>query len=167
MPLDILAIASDGVPLTSAPINAEHVLAGDPIARNAELYRSADQLQVTLLWHCTAGSFRWYYGDDETILVLRGGMTLHFDNGSSRSCSVGDTVFFPAGTTCVWVIEHEVQKLAFFRKPVPNVIASAMLMGYKIVRKSGIRPLLRRMRSRRAVGRTVKPVSVVRGAAGG
>ncbi len=146
MKLDIQAVTSDDVVLTSAPINADHVLSGNPIARNAVLFKSADQFQETLLWHCTAGSFRWYYSYDETILLLKGGMTLHFDNGTSRSCTVGETVFFPAGTTCIWVIEHEVRKLAFFRKTVPSVIASPMLLANKVVRRSGIKTLLRRAR---------------------
>ncbi len=144
---DILTIAIDSVTYTAAPLCPEHVISGDPVARNAVLFTSADELQVTLLWHCTAGSFRWYYSDDETILLIDGGMTLHFDNGSSRLCKVGDTVFFPAGTTCVWVIEHEVRKLAFFRRPVPKLIASPRMLGYKIVRESSIRLLLRRLRS--------------------
>lgn len=126
-----------------APIPADWVVAGTPTATNSVQFLSADKLQFTLFWHCTAGSFRWHYDEDETIQILEGGMTLCFDNGSTRHCGPGDLVFFPAGTTCVWIIEKEVRKLAFFREPAPSIFAVPIRLMRKLVDKSGLRRLTR------------------------
>ena len=126
-----------------APIPADWVVAGHPVARNSVQFLSADKLQFTLYWHCTAGSFRWHYDEDETIMVLEGGMTLVFDCGAIRHCAPGDLVFFPAGTTCVWIIEHEVKKIAFFREPAPSLFAVPIRLMRKLVDASGLRRLLR------------------------
>jgi uncharacterized cupin superfamily protein len=122
-----------------APFSADDVVCGNPVARNSLIFRSADGLQVTVMWHCTAGSFRWFYDEDETILLLDGGMTLRFDDGTSRTCVAGETVFFPAGTTCVWVIDHEVRKLAFFRQPAPRLMALPLRLARRLVGLSGLR----------------------------
>jgi uncharacterized cupin superfamily protein len=144
MKAKIAVAASDNVTFKPAPISPDHVLAGRPEARNAVVFTSADKLQITLMWHCTAGSFRWFYDEDETCLVMEGGMTLHFDNGSQRSCGPGDLLFFPAGTTCVWVIDKEVRKAAFFREPAPQMVALPMRALRKLIDRSGVRAWLRR-----------------------
>src|SRR5580692_10447092 len=90
--------ASAGLRPGPAPINPADVLKGNPVASGAGLFRSADRLESAVLWHCTAGTFRWRYGEDETVLVVEGGMTLHFDDGTNRRCGQGDVVYFPAGS---------------------------------------------------------------------
>ena len=141
--------SSDSIAFKDAPIPASQILAGNPKARNSVIFQSADKLQFTLFWHCTAGTFRWFYDEDETIQLLDGGMTLHFDNGASRTCQPGDVVFFPAGTTCVWVIAHEVKKLAFFREAVPHPLALPIRLMRKLIDRSPLRGLMRqRMASR-------------------
>jgi uncharacterized cupin superfamily protein len=134
-----IAARGDDVVFKPAPISPDHVLAGDPVARNSVQYVSADKLQITLIWHCTAGSFRWFYDEDETCLILDGGMTLYFDDGTQATCGPGDLVVFPAGTTCVWVIEKEVRKAAFFREPSPQVFALPTRVMRKLVDASGLR----------------------------
>jgi len=147
-----IQIASrDHIVFKPAPIPADWVLSGNPTARNSVQFLSADKLQFTLFWHCTAGSFRWHYDEDETIQVLEGGMTLVFDNGSMRHCGPGDLVFFQAGTTCVWVIADQVKKLAFFREPAPSVFAVPIRLLRKLVDRSGLRRLLRGQPNRPAV----------------
>lgn len=141
---EIQVAQSQDVALEAAPIPTAHVLSGTPTARNAVVFKSDDKLQITLLWHCTAGSFRWFYDEDETILVLEGGMTLHFDDGTTRTCAAGDTVFFPAGTSCIWVIETEVRKLAFFRKPAPQVVALPLRIMHKLLGARVLQTLRRR-----------------------
>jgi uncharacterized cupin superfamily protein len=123
MKADIEVTSSRDAVLRPAPIPPQNVLAGNPVARNALLYKSIDGLQFTLMWHCTAGSFRWYYDEDETVMLLEGGMTLHYDDGRIQVCRPGDVVYFRAGGTCVWVIEKEVRKIAFFREPSPALLA--------------------------------------------
>lgn len=156
MTQDIQIVSSDQATYKSAPIPADWVVAGTPTASNAVQFLSADKLQFTLYWHCTAGSFRWHYDEDETIQVLEGGMTLCFDNGSTRYCGPGDLVFFPAGTTCVWIIEKEVRKLAFFREPAPSLFAVPIRLMRKLVDSSGLRRILRRQ-----AGRTVPVLTQV------
>jgi uncharacterized protein len=141
---EIQVAQSHDVALEPAPIPPAHVLSGTPTARNAVVFKSDDKLQITLLWHCTAGSFRWFYDEDETILLLEGGMTLHFDDGTTRTCAAGDTVFFPVGTSCVWVIETEVRKLAFFRKPAPQVVALPLRVLHRLLGASVLQTLRRR-----------------------
>ena len=164
----IQVAASEQVAYKPAPIPAGDVVCGNPVARNCVVFRSADRLQFTLMWHCTAGSFRWFYDEDETILLLDGGMTLCFDNGTTRVCTAGEMVFFPAGTTCVWVIDHEVRKLAFFREPAPLVFAVPIRLARKLVELSGVRA--RRSRKHAAAGADaalgiIALASIVRGEA--
>jgi len=143
MTKDITVISSDHIAFKPAPIPADWVLSGNPVAHNSVQFLSKDKLQMTLFWHCTAGSFRWHYDEDETIQVLEGGMTLCFDDGVTRRCGPGDLVFFPAGTSCVWIIEHEVKKLAFFREPAPTPLALQIRLLRKLIEASGLRRLLR------------------------
>ncbi len=138
--------AADPVSFKPAPISSDYVLAGNPVARNSMVFLSEDKLQLTLYWHCTAGSFRWFYDEDETCLILDGGMTLHFDDGGQRTLGPGDLVFFPAGTTCVWVIEKEVRKAAFFRAPAPLPFALPIRIVRKLIEDLGVRHWLRRRR---------------------
>jgi uncharacterized protein len=148
---DIQISASDGVSFNPAPIRPGDILAGQPVARNSLLFKSADRLQYTLLWHCTAGSFRWHYDEDETIMVLEGGMVLHFDDGSMRSCGRGDVVFFPAGTSCVWVIEQEVKKLALFRTPVPFLFTLPLRLARRVPQGRFGRSVRERLRRRHKI----------------
>ncbi|HEY3814399.1 MAG TPA: cupin domain-containing protein [Caulobacteraceae bacterium] len=134
-----IAKAGDEAIYKPAPISSAHVLGGDPVARNSVLFLSHDKLQITLLWHCTAGSFRWFYDEDEICQIIEGGMTLYFDDGAIRVCQAGDTVYFQAGTTCVWVIDKEVRKVAYFREPSPWFFAMPVRALRKLVDKSGLR----------------------------
>jgi uncharacterized protein len=138
----------DSVTLEPAPIPDAHVIAGRPDARNAILFRSADGLQTTFLWHCTAGTFRWFYEQDETLVLLSGGMTLHFDDGTTRICHTGDAVAFPAGTSCVWEIDDHARKLASLRRPVPWPVALPIRVVYRLLQASGLRRLSWRWRRR-------------------
>jgi hypothetical protein len=122
------------------------------------------------MWHCTAGSFRWFYDEDETILLLDGGMILCFDDGSTRVCLAGETVFFPAGTTCIWVIDHEVRKLAFFRQPTPRLLALPIRLARKLTDLSGLRGRRSRRFAKAGAGTATNVVAlsaVARGEASG
>jgi uncharacterized protein len=150
----LVAKAGDNAIYKPAPISARHVLAGDPVARNSVLFLSEDKLQITLLWHCTAGSFRWFYDEDEICQITEGGMTLYFDDGGTRVCGPGDTVYFQAGTTCVWVIDKEVRKIAYFREPSPFFFALPIRVIRKLIDKSGLR---RFQKTRKAAAVTTPP----------
>jgi uncharacterized cupin superfamily protein len=111
--------------LVPNPINAAWVLEGQPQARIELLSSSADGTASTYFWDCTAGRFNWFYGFDETFHILEGEVTLKDPTGKSRRVAVGDTVFFPAGSSAEWTVDSYVRKLAFCRTPLPNYFTVA------------------------------------------
>src|SRR5664279_4983395 len=56
--------------LSSAAINPNWILEGNPVARNKLLFESADGTATTWLWDCTAGRFNWFYDIDETVHLI-------------------------------------------------------------------------------------------------
>ena len=132
-----MMIAATNVALRPAPINPDWVIDGEPMARNAELFRSKDGLACTLVWDCTPGRFRWIYDIEETIHVLEGSIVLDDGDAPPRRYGPGDVVFFPAGACVQWTVETHVRKLAFFRRPLPKPLALASATVRRI--KSGLR----------------------------
>ncbi|HEX3912514.1 MAG TPA: cupin domain-containing protein [Steroidobacteraceae bacterium] len=116
------------------PINREWILDGDPVARVELLSSSADGTASTYFWDCTAGRFNWFYSFDETFHVLEGGVLLKYPSGASRHVSAGDTVFFPAGTSAEWTVDHYIRKLAFCRTPVPRFLTLARQIARRLKR---------------------------------
>ncbi len=116
-----IVVSSQDIQLDSAPIRADWVIEGRPVARNAVLARSADR--VTLLWDCTAGAFHWVYDQDETIHIIEGGVTLTLPDGRVEVLGAGDVVFFPAGSCATWKVDAYVRKLAVFRESMPEPMA--------------------------------------------
>jgi uncharacterized cupin superfamily protein len=107
------------------PIQAAWILDGSPVARAELLSSSADGTASTYFWDCTAGRFNWFYSFDETFHILEGDVTLKYPSGVSRRVSTGDTVFFPAGSSAEWTVDHYVRKLAFCRTPLPSYLIFA------------------------------------------
>ena len=123
MPAPNLAFAKTDVPLKSAPIRAEWIIDGDPVARNCVIGQSQDRMATTLVWDCTAGRFKWIYDVDETIHILEGTISLTGVDGATKTLHAGDVVFFPAGSSATWQVHDHVRKLAFFRQPVPGPVS--------------------------------------------
>src|SRR6202789_3986997 len=107
------------------PIQAAWILDGRPVARAELLSSSADGTASTYFWDCTAGRFNWFYSFDETFHILEGEVSLKGPNGASRRVAVGDTVFFPKGSSAEWTVDKYVRKLAFCRTPVPAYLTYA------------------------------------------
>jgi uncharacterized cupin superfamily protein len=107
------------------PIQAAWILDGSPVARAELLSSSADGTASTYFWDCTAGRFNWFYSFDETFHILEGDVTLKYPSGVSRRVGIGDTVFFPAGSSAEWTVDHYVRKLAFCRTPLPRYLTFA------------------------------------------
>jgi uncharacterized cupin superfamily protein len=107
------------------PIQAAWILDGSPVARAELLSSSADGTASTYFWDCTAGRFNWFYSFDETFHILEGDVTLKYPSGVSRRVGTGDTVFFPAGSSAEWTVDHYVRKLAFCRTPLPRYLTFA------------------------------------------
>ena len=128
----VVKVFAEDVSLSSAPIRAEWVLEGAPVARNAVVAKSADRTALTMLWDCSAGRFRWVYDQDETIHVLEGSATLTLDDGSVETIGPGDVVFFPAGSSAEWRVSSYIRKLAVFREPVPHGLAMLLRVRAKL-----------------------------------
>jgi uncharacterized cupin superfamily protein len=120
----------DAVRLRSAPIEPSWIVAGTPRARCAELSRSPDGANLTLVWDCTAGDFDWIYTDDETVHILEGEAIVD-DGSGKRTIGPGDVYLFPAGTTYRWRVPVYVKKLAFLHVPIP----APVFLAARVLRK--------------------------------
>lgn len=111
--------------LEPAPIEPGWVLSGNPEARVAYHSTADDRFANTAVWDCTAGSFRWHFGWDETVVILEGEVRVVADDGTRRVLRPGDAGYFKAGTWATWHVDHYVKKIAFTRRPLPAPIAVA------------------------------------------
>lgn len=125
IPETTVTVGTSSANFVANPINTTWILEGAPVARAELLSSSADGTASTYLWDCTAGRFNWFYSFDETFHVLEGAVTLKYPSGASRRVSAGDTVFFPAGSSAEWTVDHYIRKLAFCRTPVPRLLTVA------------------------------------------
>lgn len=121
----LVAAEAFGLELKDAPIEPAWILAGAPRARIAEHSRSADEAAVTAVWDCTEGQFRWYFGWDETVIILEGEVHVTAEDGTERVLKAGDIAYFKGKTWATWTVETYVKKIAFVRKPFPAPIAFA------------------------------------------
>jgi uncharacterized cupin superfamily protein len=120
--------SKSSVELNPAPIDPTWILDGTPVARYAELSRSADGTASTVLWDCTPGEFEWRYDIDETMQILDGIALLDPGRASERRVRQGDIVFFPAGSRVRWKVEHHVRKIAFMRRPLPGPLRGLLML---------------------------------------
>ena len=119
--------------LGPAPIDAQWIIEGNPIARNKCLSRSKDGTASNYIWDCTAGRFNWYYQIDETVCVLEGSVLVRDHHGGSRLLEAGDTAFFAAGSSAEWTVPNYVRKVAFMRRPMPRSVVLAKKL-YAVVK---------------------------------
>lgn len=105
--------------LKSAPINPDWVLEGNPQARSSEQSASKDRAAYTAIWDCTAGTFRWYFGWDETVYILEGEVHVTDADGGTRTLRTGDVAYFRGGTWATWKIDTYLRKVAFMRRTLP------------------------------------------------
>ena len=122
------------VNLSPSPIRASWVLEGNPIARNRLVSVSADGAAKSYIWDCTAGRFNWFYGADETIYVIEGGVVVKDASGAARRLVAGDTYLFPAGARAEWHVENYIRKFAIIRSPLPRPLVLAK-RGYQFLRR--------------------------------
>ena len=128
----LIEIARTTVDLTPRPIEPSWIIEGNPDATWCVLSKSADGLASTMVWHCTAGKFNWYYDFDETILILEGGIVLESDTMPPTRYGPGDVIFFKDGAHARWHIESHVKKLAFCRKTQPAWLGFALRVVLKL-----------------------------------
>jgi uncharacterized cupin superfamily protein len=134
MSRELIEIGNTEVELTLRPIMSSWIIEGDPQASACDLSKSADGLASTIVWHCTAGKFNWYYDFDETILILEGGIVLESDTMKPTRYGPGDVIFFRDGAHARWHVETYVKKLAFCRKTQPVWLGFALRVVGKLKR---------------------------------
>jgi len=110
------------VKLFPSPIEPSWILEGNPRARSCTLCRSTDGTDRTVVWECTGGKFNWYYGCDETILILEGSIILENDSFPPTRYGIGDVILFRKGAHARWHVENYVRKLAFCHSVDPAII---------------------------------------------
>lgn len=110
------------IELKDAPIPAAWVLTGAPHARAGALSSSVDGWATSVVWECTAGSFIWQFGWEETVFILEGSVRVIAETGEVRQLSAGDTAYFSQGTSAEWQIDSYVRKIAFMRNHVPSYV---------------------------------------------
>jgi uncharacterized protein len=113
----------DTIEMKPAPIEPSWILSGDPQARAGAHSKAEDDCAATGVWDCTAGSFRWYFGWDETVVILDGEVHVTAEDGTERVLRKGDIGYFKGGTWATWHVETYVRKVAFLRRPFPSPIA--------------------------------------------
>jgi uncharacterized cupin superfamily protein len=130
----LIEIGKLNVELTPRPIEPSWIIEGKPEATWCVLSKSADGLASTMVWHCTAGKFNWYYDFDETILILEGAIVLENDGMRPTRYGPGDVIFFRDGAHARWHVEGHVKKLAFCRKTQPVWLGLGLRVVGKIKR---------------------------------
>lgn len=113
----LVAHASDScADLQDAPITAADVLDGRPLARSLPVGELGDGMSVWL-WDCTAGRFRWHFGEcDEIVHIVAGSVTVTDQDGGVVYLETGDIGCFAAGTWAIWDVEEYVKKVAVTRR---------------------------------------------------
>lgn len=106
------------------PIDPNWIIEGSPVARAADHARSQDDSAVSAVWDCTAGTFRWYFHWDETVVILEGEVHVTAEDGSSYTLRAGDMGYFAARTWSTWHVDNYVKKVAFIRRPFPSPVAA-------------------------------------------
>lgn len=122
----IVAAHIDAVAMKPAPINPDWVLEGSPVARAGEIARSVDGTTLSAVWDCTAGTFTWHFGVDETVHIVEGEVEVSAEGFGPRILRAGDVTLFRAGTTARWHVPTYVKKIAFCRHPLPRPLGFAL-----------------------------------------
>lgn len=132
-----IATHVDQVELLDAPIPSSWIISGTPRARSGAIAHGADGWASSVVWECTAGSFRWQFGWEETVVILEGSVRVIAQTGEEKILKAGDAAFFAQGTSSVWHIESYLKKVAFTRNRVPAYVRTPLskLQGFR----SGIR----------------------------
>jgi uncharacterized cupin superfamily protein len=122
----IVAAHIDAVALKPAPINPDWVVAGSPVARAGEIARSTDGTTLSAVWDCTAGTFDWHFGVDETVHIVEGEVEVSAPGFGPRMLRSGDAALFRAGTIARWRVPAYVKKIAYCRHPLPRPLGFAL-----------------------------------------
>ncbi len=67
------------------------------------------------IWRKEVSTFPWVYNQQETCYILRGRFTVTPDGGEPQEFKRGDLITFPAGMSCTWDIQEDVEKYYDFQ----------------------------------------------------
>ncbi|MBY6349625.1 cupin domain-containing protein [Rhodococcoides corynebacterioides] len=126
------AVRLDDVELTAAPIDPSWIIAGNPVARSGQWSCSPDTTTSSWVWDCTAGTFDWYFEQDETIHVIEGEVIVTSAGQPPRTLRAGDAALFHADTWARWHVPQYVRKHAILRPHIPRPIWFAMRVARKL-----------------------------------
>jgi len=62
------------------------------------------------IWRKEVSRFPWTYPQDEICYILKGRFTVTPDDSKPQQFQAGDLITFPAGLSCTWEIEEDVEK---------------------------------------------------------
>jgi uncharacterized cupin superfamily protein len=141
----MLTAATEELEPQGHPILPAWVLSGTPVSRVKNLGRSHDLTSNMVVWECSAGSFNWFYTQDEALFVVSG--EAFIGNGKGEECRLGpgDFGFFPAGTSCTWRVPHRVRKVAVVRETMWRPLGLGLKVWSKfrrILGRAGKSPLM-------------------------
>lgn len=128
------------VALHDAPIPSSWVLSGVPRARSGLIAHSPDGWASSVVWECTAGSFRWQFGWEETVVILEGAVRVTAETGEEKLLKPGDAAYFAQGTSSTWHVESYVKKIAFTRNRVPAYVRKPLVQVQRV--RAGVRSLV-------------------------
>jgi uncharacterized protein len=125
--------------LENQSIPSDWVLDGSPETRSKNVVRSHDWMSHSVVWECTAGSFKWHYDKDEVVVVLSGEAFLLRDQGDEQRLGPGDVGYFPAGTSCTWRIPKSIRKVGVLRETTWRPIGFCLKVVNKLFRMIGLK----------------------------
>jgi uncharacterized cupin superfamily protein len=134
LPQHLIVANPATVELAPSPFPTEWVLNGTPQAQATAIARSRDGAMTVTAWSCTKGRFRWHYHVDEMAHILSGEVFITDQSGVERRLGPGDTVFFRAGTSNVWLITQDVRKVAVCHVAVPKLVGLGLRIWNKLWR---------------------------------
>jgi len=134
----VVMLSPESVELEPEPIPRDWIVSGSPEARCKKVVRSRDRTSHIVIWECTPGSFTWYYGMDEAIVIVAGEAFMINDRGEERRFGPGDLGFFPAGTSCTWRITQTLRKVGVLREGLWRPLGLGLKAWHKLLRIAGL-----------------------------
>jgi uncharacterized cupin superfamily protein len=138
VPESIVMLSPATVQLEPEPFPPGWVVSGAPEARCKKVVRSHDRTSHIVVWDCTPGSFKWYYGMDEAIVIISGEAFMINEKGEERRFGPGDLGFFPAGTSCTWRITEHLRKVGVLRESMWRPLGLVVKAWHKLLRILGV-----------------------------
>jgi uncharacterized cupin superfamily protein len=138
MSKSIVAATPATLELEPTPIPPDWILSGNPEARSKQLARSHDWTTNIVVWECTAGRYKWHYGQDEVVIVISGEGFMTNEKGEERRFGPGDVGFFPAGTSSTWHHPDHFRKVAVVKETMWRPLGFGLKVWNKLLRIAGL-----------------------------